>query len=104
MNVGQLFDPPCLAKNMPEISRFFGIVVSIYWEVNTPHHLPHFHVRYADYRAVYGIAPVAQLAGALPRRQQRLIEAWAELHQQELHSNWELVQQGRSPSKIRGLS
>lgn len=88
---------------MPEVSRFLGIVVTMYWEAGAPHKTPHFHVRYEDYRASYGIDPVAQLAGALPIRQQRLIEAWAELHQQELLANWELVQQNRMLRRITGL-
>jgi hypothetical protein len=88
---------------MPEVSRFFGIVVTMYWEAGAPHRTPHFHVRYEDYRASYGIDPVVQLAGALPRRQQRLVEAWAELHQAELLANWELAQQNRMPQRIMGL-
>lgn len=88
---------------MPEVSRFFGIVVTMYWEADAAHMAPHFHVRYEDYRASYGIDPVVQLAGALPRRQQRLIEAWAELHQEELLANWELAQQNRMLRRITGL-
>ncbi len=88
---------------MPELSRFFGIVITIYMEINEPHQTPHFHVRYNEYRASYSIDPVAQLAGALPRRQQRLVEAWGELHQQELRENWLRIQQGQRPHRIRGL-
>ena len=88
---------------MPEIARFYGIIVTIYLEENVQHHLPHFHVRYQRHRASYGIYPVSQLAGALPVRQQRLVEAWAEIHQEELMKNWEVVQQGRKPMKIKGL-
>ena len=55
---------------MPELARFFGIIITIYMEVNEPHQVPHFHVRYNEYRASYSIDPIAQLAGALPRRQQ----------------------------------
>ncbi|MBV7327376.1 DUF4160 domain-containing protein [Chloroflexi bacterium TSY] len=88
---------------MPQVLRFLGIIISLYWEEDAPHNLPHFHVRYNRHRASYGIDPIIQLAGALPLRQQRLVEAWAELHQGELLANWELVQQGRSPSRISGL-
>lgn len=88
---------------MPDIARFYGIVVTIYLEENVQHHLPHFHIRYQRYRASYGINPVTQLAGALPVRQQRLVEAWAEIHQEELMRSWEVVQQGGKPVKIRGL-
>ena len=89
---------------MPEISRFFGIIISMYWEIDEVHSLPHFHVRFQEYQASYSITPVAQLAGALPRRQQRLVEAWAEIHRQELEENWRRLQQGRPPAKIKGLS
>lgn len=88
---------------MPEIARFFGIIISIYMEISEPHQVPHFHVRYNEYRASYGIEPIVQLAGALPRRQQRLVEAWAELHQEELLDNWRRIQAGRRGSRIRGL-
>ncbi len=88
---------------MPELARFFGIIITIYMEGHEPHQVPHFHVRYNEYRASYSIDPIAQLAGALPRRQQRLVEAWAELHQQELVESWQRIQQGRSTPRIRGL-
>ena len=88
---------------MPEIARFFGIIITIYMEVEEVHQIPHFHVRYGEYHASYSINPIAQLAGALPRRQQRLVEAWAEMHQIELADNWLLVQDGRTPKRIRGL-
>ena len=88
---------------MPEISRFLGVIITMYWEAAEPHHTPHFHVRYDQYRASYGINPIAQLAGALPRRQQRLVEAWAELHQEELLADWALLEQGRLSFKIKGL-
>lgn len=88
---------------MPELARFFGIIITIYMEIDEPHQVPHFHVRYAEYRASYSIDPVTQLAGALPRRQQRLVEAWAELHQAELADRWQQVQVGLPPTRIRGL-
>lgn len=88
---------------MPEISRFFGVIVSMYWEAGGQHQVPHFHVRFGEYRASYGIEPIAQLAGALPIRQQRLVEAWGELHKDELMENWHLLQQGRRPFRIKGL-
>jgi hypothetical protein len=57
-----------------------------------------------EYRAAYSIDPIAQLAGALPIRQQRLVEAWAELYQEQLKENWALIQQGRQPAPIKGLN
>lgn len=88
---------------MPEIARFFGIIITIYMEVEEVHQIPHFHARYGEYHASYSIDPITQLAGALPRRQQRLVEAWAELHQTELQDNWQRIQIGRAPARIRGL-
>ena len=64
---------------MPELSRFFGIVIRMFTETGGPHHLPHFHAYYQDEVAVIGIEPVELIAGTLPRTQRRLVEAWAEL-------------------------
>lgn len=89
---------------MPELSRFFGIIIRMYWEANAPHHRPHFHAYYQDEVAVYSISPIEQIAGSLPRRQQRLIEAWAELHQQELSDDWQRLQNGHRPLPIPPLS
>ncbi len=74
-------------ETVPEVARFFGIIIRMYAEPGVPHHRPHFHAYYQDYAAVYGIDPIELLGGDLPRRQQRLVEAWAELHQAELRAN-----------------
>ncbi len=89
---------------MPQISRFFGIIITMYWEFDAPHHTAHFHVRYNEYQASYSIDPITQIAGALPRRQQRLVEAWAEIYQEQLKEDWQLVQEGKRPFKITGLA
>ena len=88
---------------MPELSRFFGIVVRMFTEVGTPHHLPHFHAYYQDDVAVFGINPIELIAGKFPRRQRRLVEAWAEVHQAELLSDWEQLQAGEPPDPIEPL-
>ena len=88
---------------MPEISRFFGIIIRMYAEAGVQHHRPHFHAYFQDSVAICGIDPVEFLAGSLPRKQQRLLEAWAELHQDELRANWERLQEGRPPRKIEAL-
>jgi len=88
---------------MPELSRFFGIIIRMYWETDAPHHNPHFHAYYQDDVAVLTIDPVELIAGSLPRRQQRLVEAWAELHQQELLVDWDLLQSGQRPQPIEPL-
>ena len=88
---------------MPELSRFFGIIIRMYVEVAEPHHTAHFHAYYQDDVAVYSIDPVELIAGALPRRQHRLVEAWAELHQPELVVNWERLQAGQTTVRVDPL-
>ena len=67
---------------MPEISRFFGIVIRMFMEAGVGHHTPHFHAYYQGRVGVFSIDPVDLIAGELPRVQRRLAEAWAELHQE----------------------
>jgi hypothetical protein len=88
---------------MPELSRFFGITIRMFVEVSVPHHLAHFHAYYQDDVAVYGIEPVELIAGSLPKRQHRFVEAWAELHQTELAMNWQRLQSGRQTLSIDPL-
>lgn len=88
---------------MPEIARFFGIIIRMYIETGGPHHTPHFHAYYQDQVGIYGIERIERLAGSLPNRQERLVLAWAELHQGELLVNWRALQEGRPPVKIEPL-
>ena len=89
---------------MPELSRFYGIIIRMFMEVGTQHHIPHFHAYYQEDVGIFSIDPVELIAGSLPKRQRRLVEAWAELHQEELMDNWERLQEGRAPRKIEPLS
>jgi hypothetical protein len=88
---------------MPELCRFFGIIIRMYMEVGQPHQLPHFHAYYQDDAAVFGLDPIDLIAGFLPRRQRRFVEAWAELHQQELLANWQRLQNGQASLPIDPL-
>ena len=88
---------------MPELSRFFGIIIRMYAEFGAPHHTPHFHAYYQDAVAIYDIATLELVSGSLPRRQQRLVEAWAELHREELVADWQRLQAGRKPQTIAPL-
>ena len=72
-------------------------------EPGSPHHTAHFHAYYQSEIGIFGIDPVELIAGSLPRRQRRLVEAWAELHQAELRADWERLQEGRSPAAIEPL-
>jgi len=88
---------------MPELTRFFGIIIRMFAEPDVPHHRPHFHAYYQNHSAVYAIDNIEMIGGYLPLRQQRLVEAWAELHQEELLNNWYRLQQGNYPFKIAPL-
>lgn len=88
---------------MPELSRFFGIIIRMYVEFDAPHHTPHFHAYYQNEVAVYSIEPVEMLSGTLPKRQRRLVEAWAELHQAELLADWRRLQASQPPLPIEPL-
>ena len=88
---------------MPELSRFFGIIIRMFAEVGGPHHVPHFHAYYQDEVGIFSLDPVDLIAGSLPKRQRRLVEAWVEMHQAELLRDWELLQGGRKPLPIDPL-
>ena len=88
---------------MPELSRFFGIIIRMFAEPGSPHHTAHFHAYYQSEIGIFGIDPVELIAGSLPRRQKRLVEAWAELHQGELQADWERLQEGQIPAPIQPL-
>jgi hypothetical protein len=75
----------------------------MYSEAGGPHHRPHFHAYYQQDVAIYALDSIDLIAGSLPRAQQRLVEAWAEIHREELMANWELLQQGRNPARIEPL-
>ena len=88
---------------MPELSRFFGIIIRMYLEAGAQHHIPHFHAYYGGEAAVFSIEPVELIAGDVPKKQRRLIEAWAELHIEELRQDWALLQNGQLPQPIEPL-
>jgi Domain of unknown function (DUF4160) len=88
---------------MPEIARFFGIVIRMFAEPGGPHHRPHLHAFYQDDVGIVAIDVIECIGGELPRRQLRLVEAWVELHQAELQAAWDRLQEGRLPGKIEPL-
>jgi hypothetical protein len=88
---------------MPEICRFFGIVIRMFAEPNEPHHRPHFHAYYQNFAAVFSIDTIVIIGGSFPQRERRFAEAWAELHQGELDENWKRLQEGKLPIKIAPL-
>lgn len=88
---------------MPPISMFYGILVSLFYEDNNRHHTPHFHVRYQGSKASIATEDGRVLTGTIPKKQLRLIQAWVELHQDELFANWELVTNGEELFRIAPL-
>lgn len=89
---------------MPEIARFFGIIIRMYPETGGPHHRPHLHAYYQNAAGAYAVDEIELLAGGLPRRQHRLVLAWSTLRQDELIANWELLQSGRPTIRIQPLT
>lgn len=87
---------------MPELSRFYGVKISMKPEGNEKHHTPHFHVYYGEFKAVYSCEGKL-LAGRLPPKQSLLVEAWASLHETELKENWYLVNNNGECFKIAPL-
>ena len=88
---------------MPELSRFFGIIIRMFSEAGAQHHIAHFHAYFQNEAAVFSINPVELIAGTFPQKQRRLAEAWAELHQDELQADWNLLHSGRSAAPIEPL-
>jgi hypothetical protein len=85
---------------MPELSRFFGISIRMYFDDHQP---PHFHAIYSGAEAEVGLDPVALLRGRLPRRALGMVMEWAVTHQRELLDDWELVRHDQAPRGIAPL-
>ena len=85
---------------MPEISRFFGIVIKMFFDDHNP---PHFHAEYSDSEALIDIRTLSVFAGRLPPRVMGLIVEWSTLHQQELLDDWGRAQAQQSLQKIHPL-
>ena len=86
---------------MPKLSFFYGITITMHWD--EPHHrTPHFHALYGEHEASLDLAGEI-IAGDLPRRQLRLVQAWAELHAEELNADWELAAEEKPLNPIAPL-
>jgi hypothetical protein len=84
---------------VPTISRFYGIVIRMYFADHAP---PHFHAVYAG-KAVIVIATSEILRGGLPDRALRMVREWASMHRDELIANWERTQVPEPPAPIAPL-
>ena len=88
---------------MPILSMFYGIVVRMYFFDDKQHHVAHIHAGYSGSEAVFSIVSGEMLAGDLPSGKARLVQAWIEIHRDELQANWELAVNGEDVFKIEPL-
>ena len=88
---------------MPVISMFYGIIVHLYFADNRRHKRPHIHVSYQEAEAILALPEGDVLEGALPSNKMKLVQAWLEIHRDELMADWELAASGQQPYKIEPL-
>ncbi|MFY7998150.1 MAG: DUF4160 domain-containing protein [Candidatus Kapaibacteriota bacterium] len=88
---------------MAVLSMFYGIIISMYYFDNRQHKLPHIHVRYQDHEAVLSLPEGNVIDGDLPSGKMKLVQAWLELHKDDLIANWTLAINGEEVFKIDPL-
>ena len=86
---------------MPEISRFYGIVIAMFYEEHNP---PHFHARYGSHKLAIDIRTLSVLEGRFPARALGMVIEWASQHQTELLEDWDVARAGQVPNKIEPLT
>jgi len=82
---------------------FYGIIVHLYFADNRRHKKPHIHVNYQDDEAVVALPDGSILEGSLPSSKMKLLQAWIEIHRDELMADWEIAVSGQQPYKIEPL-
>jgi hypothetical protein len=87
---------------MPTISLFYGIVIRMYLGAKE-HNPPHVHAYYGNCSAVFDILEAERIEGDMPLRQRRMIEAWIEIHREDLLADWDLAATGEAPLRIEPL-
>lgn len=88
---------------MPIISLFYGIIIRLFYNDNQQHHVPYIHAEYQDETAVISLIDGEVLDGNIPKGKLRLVQAWVELHRDDLLANWKIAVEGGSIFKIEGL-
>jgi len=88
---------------MPAISMFYGVIVYMYFMDNKQHQMAHIHAKYQDNEGVVAIPNGEILEGSIPNSKMKLLQAWIELHKDELIANWQLAVSGQLPYKIEPL-
>ncbi len=84
---------------MPEICRFYGIIIRMFFKDHNP---PHFHAEYGEYRCIVDINDEI-VNGTMPKRALKLIFEWLEIHKEELLTNWEKCLNNIEPDRIKPL-
>lgn len=87
---------------MPELCRFYNIIIRMFFMDDEKHHKPHFHVAYAEFDASVGVDGEL-IAGSLPVKQLRLVQAWAAIHEDELYAAWNKAVRQQPFDKIEPL-
>lgn len=87
---------------MPIISQFYGILIYLYKEIGDHHNEPHIHIKYNEYEMSMTLNGKI-IAGKLPTKQKKLLEAWVEIHKEELKAAWYAYNQEGEIIKIKGL-
>ena len=88
---------------MPTISMFYGIVIYLYFFDDVRHKQPHIHAKYQGMDASFSILEGKLIAGEIPAAKIRLVQAWIEIHREELMADWELAVNGQLPFPIDPL-
>lgn len=88
---------------MPTISMFYGVLILMYFYDNKKHSIPHIHAEYAEHEASISIEDGSILGGSLPSAKMKLVQAWLEIHREELLANWKLAVAGEPIFKINPL-
>ena len=88
---------------MPTISMFYGIIICLYFYDDERHKLPHIHARYQGQEAAFSILDGTLLAGEIPIAKIKLVQAWIEIHKEDLLADWELAVTGQPPLPIDPL-
>jgi hypothetical protein len=88
---------------MPTISMFYGILILMYFYDDKKHHVPHIHAEYGKHHVSIAIADGSVLAGSLPKQKLKLVQAWVEIHKDDLMANWKLAVSGEPVFKIDPL-
>lgn len=88
---------------MPTISMFYGIVIYMFFYDNKKHQLPHIHASFGDDDAIFSIVDGEVIEGNLPRNKRKLVEAWIEIHRDDLMTDWRLAVNGQNPLPIKPL-